>query len=158
MGRFYLAWRGITVRWSALRRAAPSSRGFRAEVLPSLTNAFYVFSRDYFTRSATPDTSRERACLQTSLWQMATESGRVRLRRDPRGNPTERSIPEFLLERRIPAFSTVVTLASFPRLSGSFSGKNYSVVVENGHLTRHICIYKVHITLNLKIRQNRDPF
>jgi len=73
--------------------AAPSSRGFRAEVLPSLTNAFYVFSRDYFARSATPDTSRERACLQTSLWQMATESGRVRLRRDPRGNPTERSIP-----------------------------------------------------------------
>lgn len=105
------------------RRAAPSSWGFRAEVLPSLTNAFYVFSRDYFARSATPDTSRERACLQTSLWQMATESGRVRLRRDPRGNPTERSIPEFLLERRVPAFSTVVTLASFPCLSQVFPTK-----------------------------------
>lgn len=101
----------------ASRRVASSGRGFRAEVLASLTNAFYVFSRDYFARSATPAASGRACKRHCDKWRPKADG--VRLRRDPRGNPVEGSIPEFLLEnvaRSGPGsdvLSTVVTLVSF---------------------------------------------
>lgn len=70
---------------------------------------------------------------------MATESGRLRLRRDPRGNPAERSIPEFLLLER--SLHDRKSRLVPPCLTGLSSRKNYIVVVGNGRLTR--CIQSV---------------